>query len=111
KVFQQAEATYFAEQSRFRTLKRQLGQMGISFKALDKGAVITQIAVPAPISGVVGHIMATTGSFADINKPLLNITDNSGIHCDLLVYEKDLFKVKSGQQVDFVLTNQNNQQI
>ncbi|MGV3706468.1 MAG: efflux RND transporter periplasmic adaptor subunit [Arcticibacter sp.] len=111
KVFQQAEATYFAEQSRFRTLKRQLGQMGISFKALDKGAVITQIAVPAPISGVVGHIMATTGSFADINKPLLNITDNSRIHCDLLVYEKDLFKVKSGQQVDFVLTNQNNQQI
>jgi len=111
KIYQQAEANYYAEQARFRTLQRQLGQMGISISQLDKGAVITQIAVSAPISGVVGHIMATTGSFAETSRPLMNITDNSRIHCDLLVYEKDLFKVKSGQQVDFVLTNQDNQQI
>lgn len=111
KVFQQAEANYYSEQARFRTLQRQLGQMGISVSKLDKGAVITQVAVSAPISGVVGHIMATTGSFAETSRPLMNITDNSRIHCDLLVYEKDLFKVKSGQQVDFVLTNQDNQEI
>jgi len=111
KVFEQAEANYTAEQSRFRTLTRQLGQMGISVNALNKGAVITQIAVTAPINGVVGHIPVTTGSFAETTQVLMNITDNSKIHCDLLVYEKDLFKVKTGQQVDFILTNQNNQQI
>jgi len=111
KIYQQAEANYYAEQARLRTLERQLRQMGISVSQLDKGDVITQVAVSAPISGVVGHIMATTGSFAETSRPLMNITDNSRIHCDLLVYEKDLFKVKSGQQVDFVLTNQNNQPI
>jgi len=111
KVYQQAEANYFSEQGRFRTLQRQLKQMGISVSQLDKGTIITQVAVSAPIDGVVGHIMATTGSFAETTRPLMNITDNSRIHCDLLVYEKDLFKVKSGQQVDFVLTNQDNQKI
>lgn len=111
KVYQQAEANYFSEQGRFRTLQRQLKQMGISVSQLDKGAIITQVAVSAPINGVVGQIMATTGSFAETTRPLMNITDNSSIHCDLLVYEKDLFKVKSGQQVDFVLTNQDNQKI
>lgn len=111
KIYQQAEADYYAEQARLRTLERQLRQMGISVSQLDKGDVITQVAVSAPISGVVGHIMATTGSFAETSRPLMNITDNSRIHCDLLVYEKDLYKVKSGQQVDFVLTNQDNQQI
>jgi Membrane-fusion protein len=29
----------------------------------------------------------------------------------LQVYEKDLFKVKDGQKVEFILTNQNNKQI
>ncbi|PRY52458.1 cobalt-zinc-cadmium efflux system membrane fusion protein [Arcticibacter pallidicorallinus] len=111
KVYQQAEANYFSEQARFRTLQSQLKQMGISVSRLDRGDVITQLAVSAPISGVVGHIMATTGSFAEISNPLMNITDNSSIHCDLLVYEKDLFNVKTGQQVDFVLTNQGNQKI
>lgn len=111
KVYQQAESNFYSELSRYRTLQRQLNQMGISVAALNKGAVITSVSVPAPISGVVGHIQVTTGSYAETTQALMNITDNSSIHCDLLVYEKDLFKVKQGQEVDFILTNQNNQQI
>lgn len=111
KVFQQAEANFYTEQAKFQSLESQLKQMGISVQSLNKGTLVTKIAVSAPISGVVGHIQVTTGSYAEISSPLLNITDNSQIHCDLLVYEKDLFKVKKGQKVDFILTNQNNQQI
>jgi len=111
KVYQQAEANYFTEQSRFKALQSQLKQIGISVESLDKGSLVTKIAVRAPISGVVGHIQATTGSYAETSSQLMTITDNSQIHCDLLVYEKDLFKVKKGQKVDFILTNQNNQQI
>jgi cobalt-zinc-cadmium efflux system membrane fusion protein len=33
------------------------------------------------------------------------------MHVDLLVYEKDLFRIKVGQSVRFVLTNQGNQEI
>jgi cobalt-zinc-cadmium efflux system membrane fusion protein len=33
------------------------------------------------------------------------------MHVDLLVYEKDLLKVKEGQTVHFVLTNQSNKEI
>jgi cobalt-zinc-cadmium efflux system membrane fusion protein len=35
----------------------------------------------------------------------MEIVDNTTIHCDLTVYEADLYKVKSGQQVRFTLTN------
>jgi len=111
KVFQKAESDYFAEQSRFQTLSRQLKQIGVNIRSLNNGAIITEVAIPSPINGVVGHIRVTTGSYAGISEPLMSITDNSSIHCDLLVYEKDLFKVKPGQEVDFILTNQNNQQI
>ena len=43
-----------------------------------------------------------------MGKPILSIVDNSKLHVDLLVYEKDLHKVKQGQNVQLVLTNQNN---
>jgi cobalt-zinc-cadmium efflux system membrane fusion protein len=41
----------------------------------------------------------------------MEIIDNSKVHADLIVFEKDLFKVKAGQKVRFVLTNQDNREI
>jgi cobalt-zinc-cadmium efflux system membrane fusion protein len=41
----------------------------------------------------------------------MDIVDNSKIHADLIVFEKDLSKIKVGQRVEFQLTNQKNQQI
>jgi cobalt-zinc-cadmium efflux system membrane fusion protein len=72
---------------------------------------VSQVSVSAPIAGTIGHIIVNTGTFAETGKPLMQIIDNSKIHCDLTVYEKDLFKVKVGQKVNFILTNQNNQSI
>ena len=59
-----------------------------------------------PISGTVGHIAVNTGSYASPGKPLM---ENCGtIQRSIAispVYEADLYKVKSGQQVRFTLTN------
>lgn len=111
KIYQQAEANYNAEQSKLLGMERQLEQFGISAASVAKGNIVRKIAIKAPISGTVGHISVNTGTFAEPGKPLMEIIDNSKIHCDLTVYEKDLFKVKNGQKVTFTLTNQNNQQI
>lgn len=111
KIYQQAEANYNADQSKLLGIERQLEQFGINAASVAKGNIVRKIAIKAPISGTVGHISVNTGTFAEPGKPLMEIIDNSKIHCDLTVYEKDLFKVKNGQKVAFTLTNQNNQQI
>lgn len=111
KNLQQVRANYNAEKAKITTLEKQLQQLGISPAAAVNGNIATQVAVPAPISGTVGHIAVNTGTYAGTSKPLMEIIDNSQIHCDLVVYEKDLFKVKTGQKVHFTLTNQNNRQI
>ncbi len=111
KVFQQAEANYRVEKSKIAGLERQLQQLSINHAEVLNGNFVTQIPIKAPIGGTVSHIAAKIGTFAEPGKPLMEIVDNSQIHCDLLVYEKDLFKVKVGQTVNFVLTNQANQQI
>ena len=70
-----------------------------------------QVPVKAPINGTIGKIIAETGSYAQPGVSIMDIVDNSKIHADLIVFEKDLSKIKLGQKVDFQLTNQKNEQI
>lgn len=69
------------------------------------------MAITAPITGYISEVYIKIGSNAEVGKPLFSIVDNSQMHVDLLVYEKDLYKVKVGQNVRFMLTNQNNSEI
>ena len=49
--------------------------------------------------------MVNIGSYVDANNPIAEIVDNSQLHLDLYVYEKDLQKLKVGQTIHFTLTN------
>lgn len=111
KVFQQAAAKYETDKARLSGMETQLQQLKISPVAVANGNFAKQISITSPISGVIGYIRIKTGSYIDMQTSLMEIVDNSQIHCDLQVYEKDLFKVKNGQKIEFILTNQNNKQI
>lgn len=107
KVFQKTKADYEIEKARFASLSRQLQTMNIN---PSQGAVST-VPVVAPISGAITEVNIKIGSNVSPGQALVNIVDNSKLHVDLLVYEKDLQKVKTGQNVRFVLTNQDNTEI
>lgn len=111
KSFQAAEATYNAERSRLRAYESQLSQLGVSPTSIAKGRIVSQFPVLSPINGTVGQITANTGAFVQPGTSIMEVVDNSKIHCDLTVFEKDLMRVKVGQKVDFQLTNQDNQLI
>lgn len=111
KSFQSAQATYHAEQSRLTAYESQLRQLGISPRKISGGSIVSQFPLLAPISGTVGQISVNTGAFVQPGTSIMEVVDNSKIHCDLIVFEKDLMKVKPGQTVNFQLTNQENQQI
>ncbi len=69
------------------------------------------IVIKAPISGYVTAVNTKIGSSVSSNTVIFSIINNAVMHVDILVYEKDLFKVAVGQQVRFVLTNQGNAEI
>ena len=69
------------------------------------------IVITAPISGHITAINVKIGSNISANTSLFSIVDNSEMYVELLVYEKDLFKIKVGQSLRFVLTNQGNKEI
>lgn len=69
------------------------------------------IRITAPISGYITAINAKIGATIDAGHTMFSLVDNSKMHVDLLVYEKDLHKVKEGQIARFMLTNQSNEEI
>ncbi|RKR82082.1 cobalt-zinc-cadmium efflux system membrane fusion protein [Mucilaginibacter gracilis] len=111
KSFQASEATYNAERSKLTGYESQLQQLGISPGRINNGHIVSQFPVLSPISGTVGTITANTGAFVQPGTSIMEVVDNSKIHCDLTVFEKDLMSVKVGQKVNFQLTNQDNQVI
>lgn len=106
KKYELAKANYDAEQANIAGLASQLRQLSISPSNVSKGNFTRTFPVIAPISGSIGHIDASIGSYADLSQELFTIVDNSKIHLDLNIYEKDLSKIKVGQKVSFTLTNQ-----
>ncbi len=107
KVFQKTQAELQNEKARYQSLKEQLALLHLD----NSEQIVSSVPIKAPINGHITEVYVTIGSAAEPGKILFSIVDNSKMHVDLLVYEKDLFKVKEGQTVRFVLTNQNNQEV
>ena len=105
KLLQRAETEYNGGKARLNSLVSQLRVFSVNINQLNRGKITASIVLKAPITGYVGKISANTGGYAEPNTPLFEIIDNSQIHCDLMVYEKDIFKVKVGQKIHFSITN------
>ncbi len=87
------------------TLQQQIQLMGINPASFANGKLISVLAVSSPISGVVSDVMVKMGSYVDVSTAVAEIVDNSQLHLDLSVYEKDLPKLKNNQLIHFTLTN------
>jgi membrane fusion protein, heavy metal efflux system len=110
KVFQKVSADLQMEEGKIKALNSQIDIIGQNLSIGGNGTSAL-IPITAPISGNISEINVNIGSAADSGKDLFSIVDNSKMHVDLLVYEKDLYKVKPGQSVRFILTNQGNKEI
>lgn len=80
-------------------LQKQLGAVGAA------ESFSSSVVVRAPISGTVSKVTAQLGSNVDVRTPIAEIVNNSQLHLDLFVYEKDLPRLKPNQTIHFTLTN------
>jgi len=106
KVFQEVKSKLAAERARAQAAKNKLDALHVS----TKGST-SLVPIVAPISGYVGNIKIAKGAFAQSGVTLFEVVDNTQMHLDLNVYEKDLGSISVGQVIDFVLTNQSNKSI
>jgi cobalt-zinc-cadmium efflux system membrane fusion protein len=106
KVFQEVKSKLAIERARAQAAKTKLAALNVSPNSSS-----SLVPIVSPISGYVGKINISKGAFADTGITLFEVVDNSQMHLDLNVYEKDLGTISVGQEIDFVLTNQSNKSI
>ena len=99
--FQKAEAEYQASRSMANGLEAQLQQLNVSASGLRNGTIYQRVALRSPIEGFVQKVAIKTGQYVEPQTDLMEIVDTHHVHADLMVFEKDVYKVKEGQKVTF----------
>ncbi len=105
KTLQSANSELKILNARKSSLQKQLELIGINSKSLSSENIQSVTNIISPINGTVSNVLVNIGSYVDANNPIAEIVDNSQLHLDLYVYEKDLQKLKVGQSIHFTLTN------
>ena len=105
KNLQSAETELRTLRNERSTLQQQIQLMGISPGQLSNGKLVSVISITSPIRGVVSNVMVKMGAYVDVTTAVAEIVDNSQLHLDLFVYEKDLPKLKDNTLIHFTLTN------
>lgn len=105
KNFQTVQTQFKQQQVKISSLKRQLNLAGINAERLTPQSIKEGTSVTAPVSGTISHIQTELGANADAGATLANIVNNEQVDLDLYIYEKDLNRVKIGQEIEFSLSN------
>lgn len=87
------------------SLQKQLELIGINASTLSEDRIQSDVQVASPIAGAISDVRVNIGSYVEAHDLLVEVVDNSQLHLDLFVYEKDLPKLTVGQTVHFTLTN------
>lgn len=87
------------------TYEQQIRLMGVNPRNVSNGKLASVLSITSPISGVVSKVNVEMGAYIDLTTVVAEIVDNSQLHLDLFVYEKDLPKLKNNQLIHFTLTN------
>jgi len=100
-AFQKTEAQYQAAKSLTQGLKAQLQQLNINAAGVEKGSMYQRVALRSPIEGAVQKVHVKTGQYVNPQTNLFEVVNTHHVHADLMVFEKDVYKVKKGQTVTF----------
>ncbi len=101
KKLQQSRNAYLNMLANYTTLRQQLMLLHFNIKEIEKGRFSALSPVYAPISGYITRLNITRGSHINPSDVIMEIIDDSHIHLELKVFEKDVLKLQKGQPIEF----------
>ncbi|MEY3368851.1 MAG: hypothetical protein RI973_2006 [Bacteroidota bacterium] len=99
KFFQKAQADLKAARNTQAVLAVKLRAYQMDPDKLSSRNLSAQMTLSAPTDGVVTQIFAGEGTVVSAGTPICEVAEMSKLHADLWVFEKDLPRIKQGQQV------------
>ncbi|MBZ9630410.1 efflux RND transporter periplasmic adaptor subunit [Salegentibacter sp. LM13S] len=103
KTFQQTQSDYQSVKGEVRAFESQLRQLNLNASRVRNGELYEYIPVVSPIDGYIEKVLVQMGQFVEPQTSMFLVIDNEHVHADLMVFEKDVHKVKIGQKISFTL--------
>ena len=106
KNMQLAKSQYTGAMAKKSGLKVKLEMAGVNISQLSAGNIQRSVSILAPFSGVVTKVAVEVGAYANPTDNLLEIIDLKHAHAEVIVFEKDVKKLKIGQQLTLNFSNE-----
>ncbi len=103
KDFIMAESAYNMEMAKCSALKLKIQLLGLDAAKIEGGQFYDLFKVKAPIKGYITNINANIGQYIESQQIIAEVVDPATFQARLSVFERDISKVNSGQNVDFYL--------
>lgn len=103
---QQAAAELRTEQAAAGSLAAQLRLIGLKPERITAGNIQPSVPLIAPIGGYVKAVLVNPGQFVNPQDVLIELVDRSDLHLELKVFERDIAKMKVGQDILFTVPAQ-----
>ena len=101
KNYLKAESNYKSSLAHYNGLRKKLQMMNLNPSLVEQGNISTTINLYAAIEGYVTKVNVSSGSYVSPSDNILEIVDTDHIHLELLVFEKDILKIKKDQIINF----------
>lgn len=101
KSFLKAESDFKRAQSASKSLQSKLKMLNIDPAAVEAGKIRSVVNIYSPIQGNASNISVSRGSFVSPTDQIMEIINSEHIHLELVVFEKDVRKIKEGQKIIF----------
>ncbi len=111
KDYQLVKSEYNTAKAKYAGLKSRLQLINLSPDKIEEGIISNTVNIISPINGFVNEINIKVGSYVDAKDILFEVTDNTAIHADFMVYENDVHLVKEGQKVHFTVSNRPSEEL
>lgn len=103
KKYLEAESDYKKAKATYESLRQKLRLLNINPEQVEQGKLSSSVTVYAPISGDITIINANMGMSVSPSDVIMEIVDTKSLHLELSVFEKNVFDLKNGQKVKFII--------
>jgi cobalt-zinc-cadmium efflux system membrane fusion protein len=101
KNYLKAESDYKVTLAQMEGMKKRLSMIKINTDNISPQNLITSIPIFAPANGHISEVHAMKGMFLNPTDIAVAMIDDSHMHLELNVFEKDILKLKKGQNITF----------
>jgi len=105
KEFQKVTAEYKNSKANLKAQKMKLKMLGLNVSSIEKGNLYSTVNIVSPFNGKVGKVETNIGAYAAPLTKLIEVVNNDELHADVMVFEKDVSKVKVGQLLNFTTSS------